>query len=238
MTQDQGSQIDPGGGAGIATGSRGFGQKIKDWTRATIADALAKRDGRTSLKVNGTQIGVRQHLDVQLSGATGEDHPELDLARVVLPASGLGRCSIYLDRSTSFTFANNTNATVTLDTADIDPDGWHSGNTIVVPTAGDYLIFAHFAFDYISPGTIVPTQWDIRLYVFINASQRFVQQDVEYLTDLSTIFGKFLEFHGMLHLDANDAVSLKVYQNSGNTGTYNGSFSALQSVPRLMVVRL
>ena len=88
MVSEEGPQIDPGGAAGIATGSRSFSQKAQDWIKAAIADALAKRGGRTSLKVNGAQIGLAQHLDVQGTGATGEFHPELETVRVVLPSGG------------------------------------------------------------------------------------------------------------------------------------------------------
>lgn len=87
MSSSDGAQYDPGpgGGAALDRASRGLAQKIKDWTDARIAAALASRSGLTSLKINGAQIGLRQHLDVQMTGATGEDHPELDLARVLLP---------------------------------------------------------------------------------------------------------------------------------------------------------
>ena len=140
------AQDDPGiGGTGLSAGARAVAQRIRDWTEGRIAEALRRRDGRTSLKVNNSQIGLRQHLDVQMDGAIGEDHPELDLARVVLPVgSGLDRCTII---GGHVAFATSTEVTVTLDTALIDPNGWAdtANHRITIGADGDYFIYASVA---------------------------------------------------------------------------------------------
>jgi hypothetical protein len=88
----EGSQIDPGGGAGSA-GARGALGTIKDWVTAQIAEALRTHIGRTWLYVNGTAIAARHKIDVQMEGATGEDHPESDLVRAILTGGGGGGSS-------------------------------------------------------------------------------------------------------------------------------------------------
>lgn len=69
------------GGGGEARGALG---EVKDWVRAQIAGALRTHIGRTWLFINGTAVAARHKIDVQIAGATGEDHPELDLVRVAL----------------------------------------------------------------------------------------------------------------------------------------------------------
>ena len=219
MTQDQGSQIDPGGAAGLATGARSFNQRVQDWIRKAVADALAKRDGRTSLKVNGAQIGVRQHLDVQMSGATGEDHPELDLTRMILPAGGGSSASCEVYHNTAQTVTSGSFHTLVFNSEWYKSDAsMHSTSThtsrLVAPSDGVYLITARVR--WLSTGSANEIQ--MRFKVNADSALYYLAFDERYMRQQS---GFFLDTDQTLvctrKLVAGDYVECDVYQDSGGS---------------------
>lgn len=228
--------------AAVTAGARGLGQKIKDWTTAKIKEALDARGGRTSLKVNGAQIAVRQHLDVQMSGATGEDHPELDLTRVILTGGGLGRCSAFL-KSATLDISASTVTNVPLDKDEVDPDGWHNEGTaspyIIVPTAGDYLISARFG--WVTEGPTDPASGTYRrLKVEIVGATGGLSGEGGYGTDdyqAPTALGSWVQEIAahIVQLNAGATIKLQVEHDGDGLMGYNSTGG---SRPSLTVVRL
>lgn len=245
----EGPRFDPTGNAGAVSGDRevfiGVWAQVKRWTTTQIADALAKRRGKTSLKVNGSQIGEATHLDVQMSGATGEYSSASDTVRAILPAgsSGLPRCSAYGGRSP---FAGPAVSVIDLTTADFDPDTWFdaSANTIVLPEDGDY--FAHGTIAWFPEVGTDPTSGSYRsleLNCILSGSgsvgQRIAQASPPWTT--FTSYGSGFTQDVILHktLPAFTRVSISVaHDATGPMGVLGPSDGWPGLVARLSVVKL